>query len=256
MSVREPSDPLSHLASDVAGKVVLISGASGTFGRALVEAFASAGARMALCGRDAAALQELVLRLYERGAAALAVPADIRQEDDVIRMVHRVVQRFGRIDVVINAVAVTGPRAALVDYPTDPWRDVIATNLTGTYLICREVLPWMARQGGGSIVNVTTGADDRPDAAWGALAASECAVAGMTRMLAAEVKDQGVRVNIVELARVRSRRGAHRADGSGARSEHDSRLDAFLWLASPASAEVTGQRIDSAEFARTGRRAN
>jgi len=237
-----------ELAADLAGQVVLITGASGTLGRSLVEAFASAGAKLALCGREAVALQSIELDLYQRGIHAIAVPADIRFEDDVIRMVHRVVQRFGRIDAVINTVAVTGPRAALMDYPTDPWRDVIATNLTGTYLVCREVLPWMSRQRAGSIVNVTSGEASEPAPSWGAYVASQCAVAGLTQLLAAEMKDQGVRVNLIEL-------GMHKTDRRAARKDDD-RIAAFLWLAGPQAAGVTGQRISPAEFARRRPRTN
>ncbi len=148
-------------------KVVLLTGATGPMGCALLDAFLDADAKLALCVRRMAHLPDLEQRLARRLEHTLIVPCDLRYEENVVRMIHRVVQRFGRIDVIVNAAYILGPLVPIMDYPVDPWRDVLATNLTGTYLVCREALPWMTRQGSGSIINVTTSLTGAVKPRWG-----------------------------------------------------------------------------------------
>lgn len=238
-----PSDMASKLdswPSSLHDKVVLVTGASGKLGNRLVTAFAEAGAPLAFSDRHRATLEPIHADLQARGKEAVAFTCDVRDEHEVIRLVHRVVRHFGRIDVLINAASVVGPRLPVADYPVDPWRDVIATNLTGTFLVCREVLPWMLRQGSGSIVNVTSAVSASTKPQWGAFLASKCGVEGLTQMLAAEVRDAGVRVNVVDF-------GTPRADKRTPKSA-DGWARPFLWLASDDSATTTGQRIRAGSF--------
>lgn len=221
------------------GKVVLITGATGGLGRTLTRAFADDGAHLALAARTFRDLYEMENGLLERSRKAVAFPCDVRYEDEVIRLVHRVVSRHGRIDCLINAAASSGPRQSLVDYPLDPWREAIATNLTGAYLMCREVLPWMQRAGAGSIINVTSGVTSGKTG-WGALVASQCGVEGLTRMLAAETRDSGVRVNMVDV-------GMPKSDKRAAECPPEIAAP-FLWLAGDASLKTSGRRIIAAEF--------
>jgi len=221
-------------------KVILLTGATGSLGRRLTRAFADAGARLALCARSFASLYELETGLIADGGKAVAFPCDVRYEDEVIRLVHRVVERFRRIDSLINAASVLGPKQPIVDYPFEPWRDAIATNLTGTYLMCREVLPWMMRQETGSIVNVTSGAVQSGKPGSGAFMASKCGVEGLTRLLAEETRDSGVRVNMVDVGTPRPDRRGHECSPELAA--------AFLWLADDASAGTSGRRIVATEF--------
>lgn len=228
------------IAPSLRDKVVLVTGASGKLGRRLVSAFDEVGAITAYCARTRAELETLPIDLESVGRRSMALSCDVRDEHEVIRLVHRVVQRFGRIDVLVNAASVVGPRLPLADYPADPWRDVIATNLTGTFLVCREVLPWMMRQGSGSIVNVTSSIISSSRPQWGAFLASKCGVEGLTQMLAAEVRESGVRVNLVDF-------GTPRSDNRTPQSA-DGWAGPFLWLASDASADTSGERIRMGAF--------
>jgi len=221
-------------------KVILISGATGSLGARLTRAFAATGARLALCARTFASLYELETALIADGGKAVAFPCDVRYEDEVIRLIHRVVERYRRIDCLINAAAVIGPKQPVVDYPLDPWRDVISTNLTGTFLMCREVLPWMLRQQSGSIINVTSSAALASKSGGGAFMASKCAVEGMTRMLADETRGTGVRVNMIDVGQPRSDRRTLETSPEV--------TPPFLWLADDASARTSGRRIVAAEF--------
>ena len=221
-------------------KVVLITGGTGALGRRLIDAFSQSGATVAFCARDFNRLYPIEQRLVAAGRRAVALPCDVRYDDEVVRLIHRVVDRFGRIDCLINAASVVGPRAPIVDYPLDPWRDVLATNLTGVYFTCREVLPWMTRQRAGSIVNVTSAVVPAARPGWGAFVASKCGLEGLTRMLAEEVRESGVRVNLVDF-------GTPRLDKTAV-DLPDSAAAPFLWLADDASAAVSGRRLIAAEF--------
>lgn len=221
------------------GKIILITGATGALGRRLTQAFADEGAHLALAARTFHALYEMENELLGRNRKAVAFPCDVRYEDEVIRLVHRVVNRFGRIDCLITAASASGPRQPVLDYPLDPWRDVISTNLTGTFLMCREVLPWMLRQNAGSIINVTSGVTSGK-AGFGAYLASKCAVEGMTRMLAAETRESGVRVNMVDVGIPKSEKRAAEFPAEV--------VSPFTWLAADESSKTNGKRIVAAEF--------
>lgn len=225
----------------LAGKVILITGSTSPLGRRLVEAFAEAGGRLALCVRRVADVDITERRLLARGIEASAYPCDIRFEEDVVRMVHRVTRRYGRIDVVVNAARAAAPRLSITDYPVDPWRNVLATHVTGSFLVCREVLPWMIRQKEGSIINVTQGAGGAVRSDWTPHVVAAYATEGLTRLLLSQVRGTGIRVNTVEVGPPQHEGHFERRAGWA---------DAFLWLAGPESAATTGQVIRAAEYLR------
>ncbi|MCK6457719.1 MAG: SDR family oxidoreductase [Phycisphaerae bacterium] len=223
-------------------KVVLITGASRGLGRDLVYQLASAGAAVAFCARRYQNLQPIEEELTGAGRAAMAVPCDVRAEADVIRMIHRVERRFGAIDGVINNATIYGPRVPIEEYPLDAWREVVETNLTGAFIVCREAIPAMTRRGDGSIINITHGiaATGRRDL--GAFLASKCALEGFSLMLANELKAIGIRVNIVDPspARTDARNATIRAGDPG--------MHLFNWLVADASKGVTGRRLRAADY--------
>src|SRR5262249_33494870 len=149
-------------------------------GRGLVERFAEGGASVAFCARRAADLESLERTCRERGWTVLAMACDVRVENAVVRMVHRVWNRFGRIDVVVNAAAIRGPRLSIAEHPLELWRDVVETNLTGSYLVCREVIPYMTQQKCGVIINVADAASGAMRPKLGAYAASKAGVEGLS----------------------------------------------------------------------------
>jgi len=227
--------------TSIEDKVVLLTGSTGPMGRALLDAFLDAGAKLALCVRRMAHLPDLEQRLAERLEHTMIVPCDLRYEENVVRMIHRVVQRFGRIDVIVNAAYVLGPQVPIMEYPVDPWRDVVATNLTGTYLVCREALPWMTRQGSGSIINVTTSLTRDVKPRWGAYAVTGYAVEGLTRLLASELDGTGVRVNAVDIGEMQP----NLAPATPA----EVWTNAFLHLASDESSARNGECVRADDFA-------
>ncbi len=181
----------------MARKAVLITGASRGIGRAAAELFARRGYGVLINYRqDAGAAHELEKQLLDSGADALAVQADVAQEDQVLRMMEMAVKRFGFIDVLVNNAGIASQRL-FTALTTEEWRRMMAVHVDGTFHCCREVLPAMIREKRGAIVNVAS--------IWGLSGAScevaystaKAAVIGMTKALAREVGPSGVRVNCV-----------------------------------------------------------
>ena len=181
----------------MARKAVLITGASRGIGRAAPELFARRGYGVLINYRqDAGAAHELEKQLLDSGADALAVQADVAQEDQVLRMMEMAVKRFGFIDVLVNNAGIASQKL-FTALTTEEWRRMMAVHVDGTFHCCREVLPAMIREKRGAIVNVAS--------IWGLSGAScevaystaKAAVIGMTKALAREVGPSGVRVNCV-----------------------------------------------------------
>ena len=171
----------------LSGKVALVTGASRGIGRGIAEALGAEGASIAVNYlQRAPAAAEVVEVIRSSGVDAIAVQADIAEEDDVQRMVDAVLDRFGRIDVLVNNAGVL-TQSHLADMPVAMWDEMIRTNLRGAFLCSRAVLPGMLAQGGGRIIYVASqlGLKGAPDLVH--YSAAKAALIGMTRALAREV---------------------------------------------------------------------
>src|SRR5713226_8191498 len=177
--------------------VVLITGALTGIGRATALAFAHEGARLIVSGRrdDAGAALEKELRAL-RGEA-LFVRADVRHEDDVRALVDKAVERFGRLDVAVNAAGTEGKPGPAVDQTAESYAATFDTNVLGTILSMKHELRVMQAQGGGSIINISSTFGHGGAAYASIYAASKHAVEGLTKSAALEVAGLGVRVNAV-----------------------------------------------------------
>lgn len=195
----------SRGAEKLRGKVALVTGASRGIGRAVAAAYAREGARVFLCARHQ---QNLDRAIHDIAAAAggeiAGCPGDVGLAEDVQRIVRAATDRFGTIDVLVNNASILGPRVAIVDYPVSGWQEVIRVNLTGIFLLMREVLPMMLKKRSGSIINVTSGVGRNGKARWGAYAVSKAGIECLTQILADELKGSGVRVNAVNPAATRT----------------------------------------------------
>lgn len=122
------------------GKVALVTGASRGLGRAIAVAFGEAGASVAVTARTQPALDAVVMRLETTGVGALAIPADLAQEADIAPIVAQTLERFGRIDIVVNNAGIVHPRVDLVDFDMAVWRQVIDVNLVAAALLTKAVV--------------------------------------------------------------------------------------------------------------------
>jgi len=233
------------------GKVVLITGASQGLGRALALAFAREGASVVVNSRSEESLQPVVEEIEGSGAEVLAVAADVSEGAGVERLVNAAVERFGRIDVLVNNAGVLGPRVPIEEYPEDEWRRVIDANLTGPFLVSKAAIPHMPE--GSSIINLVSGVSVEGRAEWGAYSISKFGIEGLTQILAAELEERGVRVNAVDPGGMRTdmRAAAYPEEDPTTRITPEENTDVFLYLASDESRDVTGERFKAQEFGRT-----
>ncbi|KQR73711.1 MFS transporter [Burkholderia sp. Leaf177] len=177
--------------------VVLITGALSGIGRAAAFAFARDKARVVVSGRRAKEGRTLAAELIALGAEALFIQADVRDEEDVRKLVNGTVERFGRLDIAVNSAGSEGESAPVVEQTLERYAAVFDTNVLGTLLAMKHELRAMSAQGGGSIVNISSTMGARGAANASLYAASKHAVEGLTKSAALEAAAFGVRVNAV-----------------------------------------------------------
>ena len=175
---------------NLAGKTVMITGASRGIGAACARGFAKAGARVALIARSSEAIADLA---GEIGPAAVAIPCDMTRYWEVEQAVEHCVTAHGGLDIVINNAGVLGPLTHMTDADPEAWGEVIDINLKGVYHAMRAALPGMLKAGSGTIVTVGSGAAHTPLEAWSAYCASKAGALMLTRMTHLEYGAQGIR---------------------------------------------------------------
>ena len=178
------------------GKVALVTGAGRGIGRAIALALAGEGARVALAARTESDLRAVKDEIASAGGEAAVFPADVSDESQVNAVVAGAVERFGRLDIVVNnaGIALAGP---LENTKTEEWDRTMAVNARGPFLVCRSVIPHLRRQGGGFIVNIASVVGVKTYENQSAYSASKHALMGMTGVLAKEVQKDGIRVHAV-----------------------------------------------------------
>lgn len=180
-----------------AGQVAVISGASAGIGREAALALAARGLRLALLARRPEPLAEVAALALDAGAPDVVVcPCDVREESSVREAVAATLQRFGRIDILLNNAGLS-LNGEIDGYSMADWRTVLDTNLTGTFLLCREVLPTMKAQRSGQILNVSSGAGRNGIRGMAAYCASKFGVVGLTEALGHEVRAFQIRVAVL-----------------------------------------------------------
>jgi NAD(P)-dependent dehydrogenase (short-subunit alcohol dehydrogenase family) len=190
---------LSKLLS-LEGRVALVTGASRGLGKAFAEALAEAGADLVICSRHLPELSETAAGIRAFGREALALEADVTQEEQVAALVRQAAERFGRIDVLVNNAGTERHNVPPEEVSLERWRDVIDTNLTGCFLCAREVGKVMIARRKGRIINVASmsGMIINRYFHGGSYDVSKAAVVGLTRALATEWAPHGI--NVVALA--------------------------------------------------------
>jgi NAD(P)-dependent dehydrogenase (short-subunit alcohol dehydrogenase family) len=231
-------------------KVTLITGASQGLGRALALAFAREGARVVVNARSEDSVRPVAGEAESAGAEVLAVAADVSKAVEVERLVGETVERFGKIDVLVNNAGLLGPRVAIEEYPEGEWRRVIDANLTGPFLVSKAAIPHLSE--GASIINLVSGVSVEGRAEWGAYSVSKFGVEGLNQILAAELAERGIRVNAVDPGGMRTdmRAAAYPQENPQTRITPEENTAVFLYLASEESEGVTGERFKAQEFGR------
>ena len=177
------------------GQVALITGGSRGIGYAVAEAYLREGAKVVICGRDQAHLAEAAARLSPLGEVK-AILCDVSDLDQVEAMVAQAINRFGRIDILLNNAGISMTYGRVGEIDPKRWAYVIAVNLVGTFNCCHAVIPQMLKQGKGKIFNMKGYGADFPSPRVTAYGATKAAIVAFTRSLAREYKGTGITANI------------------------------------------------------------
>ncbi len=178
-------------------RTVLITGATGVLGRAVAAVMAETGARLALTGRRQEALEEVVVELVLPQERVLAMTADLADAQEVAALIQAIEARWGGVDILLNCAGGWMGGQRIPDVSDEDWERALDMNLTGAFHINRAVLPHMAEQGWGRIVNVASRAAESPGTSQVGYNVSKAGVVALTESVAAEYKRRGVAANVI-----------------------------------------------------------
>jgi 3-oxoacyl-[acyl-carrier protein] reductase len=245
--------PVGRASFDFAGQVVVVTGASGGIGSAVADAFADAGARLVLHGRREDVLEASVRKLAERGVEAVAAAGNIRSPETAQAIADAAISSFGRIDILVNNAG-GNFGARLETLSPNAWNATIETNLTGAFHCATACLDAFERQGGGVVVNIGSASANHAHPLRGAYAAAKAGLASLTRTMAWEWADRGVRVNCIEPGAILTTSSRFAADSDvlqrveryvaiGRVGQPDEIAGACLFLCSDAASYITGATL-------------
>jgi NAD(P)-dependent dehydrogenase (short-subunit alcohol dehydrogenase family) len=245
-------------------RVAIITGGGSGIGRATAQLMAAEGGKLALVDLDVGAMSAMAQTIEAESGIVTTIAADVLDDSAVDRMVQTVLSRFGRIDILVNAVGgstiIERSSAPVEELTLDEWERVLAFNLRGTFLCTHAVIPQMKRQGSGRIVNLSSvaarGDSPRSGAAY---AAAKAGIRALTRKLAIELGPYGITCNAVAPSMTLSERIERRLWRQRSPEEQKAIIEAvplkrvstpadqakvILFLASDDAAFVSGQTIE------------
>jgi NAD(P)-dependent dehydrogenase (short-subunit alcohol dehydrogenase family) len=181
------------------GRAAIVTGGSQGLGLEIARTYLAAGARVLVCARDATALERARIELESaaHGMSIETVAADVSEPAEVRALVAHALDRFSRVDVLVNNAGVYGPKGPIEDVDWDDWEHAIRVNLLGSVLCCRAVLPHFRGNGYGKIIQLSGGGATSPLPRLSAYAASKAAVVRFAETLAEEVRGTGIDVNAI-----------------------------------------------------------
>lgn len=235
--------------------MAIVTGGSRGIGRAIALGLAGCGARVVLASRKLPDLEAVAAEIRQQGGEGVAIAAHMRNREDIQNLVNQTLERYGRIDILVNNAATNPVFAPLLELEERAWDQVMEVNLKGYFLMSQAAGRAMVKQGGGSIINVASRSGFSPDPGLGAYCVSKAGVIMLTKALARELGQYNIRVNAIApgLTQTRlsqlfwsdpeHRRRTEEKTPLGRIGQPEDMVGAALFLASEASRFVTGQTI-------------
>ena len=226
-------------------KVVIVTGASGNLGSAVAQAFAEAGARLALIDRQPERLAELFPELMTQPDRILAEDADLTKQDAVTAVVEKIVGKFGQVDVLVHTVGGFFSGPPLHETPLDKLDFMLLLNAKTTFITNQAVLQKMVPQGSGKIINIAARPALQGNKNMSAYSAAKAAVLRLTESAAAEVKTHGVNVNAILPGTIDTPQNRDAMPNADTNNwvKPASLADVILFLASDAARDIHGAAI-------------
>jgi 3-oxoacyl-[acyl-carrier protein] reductase len=178
------------------GKVVVITGAGRGIGRTIAVALAGEGAKVALAARTLEDIEQVAAEIASSGGTARAIRTDVTVEADVKRLISETEASLGPVDILINNAAIL-KLSPIAEMSLSDWDEMMSVNLSSVFLTCREVLTGMMARRVGRIINIGSMAGRRGYPEQGAYCASKHGLVGLSKVLALETRDYGVRVHVL-----------------------------------------------------------
>jgi 3-oxoacyl-[acyl-carrier protein] reductase len=233
-------------------RVAVVTGAARGIGKAIATAMAAEGARVVIADRDEPTARRTADELSASGAIAL--PLDVGDPGSIARLFDAVIERSGRVDVLVNNAG-TGIARLMIDTGLEEWENILRVNLTGAFLCSQRAAQQMIRQKSGRIVNIVSLSGQKGGVGRSAYGASKAGLEVLTKIMAVELADYGIRVNAIapgpiltdvarEMHTQETRDAYHRLIPQRRYGEPREIADAAVFLASDDSSYVTGHTLN------------
>jgi len=247
-----PDMPVPYVApaGSLAGKIILITGASQGIGRALARASARAGATVILVARKLKKLEKVYDEIVAAGGptpAILTFDLENALATDYDALVKVIEETFGRLDGLVHNAAILGTRAPVVHFDIPTFCRVLQVNLTAEFALTQVCLPLLEKSSDASVIFTTSGVGRVGRAYWGAYAVSKFGVEGLAQVLAHEYEgNENMRINLVNPGATRTdmRATAYPGEDPATLKNPEDVTGPYLWLLGPESRGVSGQRFD------------
>lgn len=224
-------------------KVTIITGAGRGIGKAIALRFAHEGANLVLAARTESEINSVAEQIHDLGQQALVVPTDVTQEEQVKHLTKSALEAFGRIDILVNNAGL-GSYRPIPGIHVSNWNQLIAINLTSTFLCTKHVWKPMTKQSGGSIINVSSLSGTRAYPLYAAYAASKWGQIGFTKTAAEDGKRKNIRVNAIAPGKVDTAMRSAVNENKELILKPEDCVGPVVFLASEDARYVTGQVIE------------
>jgi NAD(P)-dependent dehydrogenase (short-subunit alcohol dehydrogenase family) len=235
-------------ADALAGRVILVTGATAGIGHAVARALAAHGATLLLHGRSAKKLEALYQELAAVGPEPAVAELDFEraQGAQYQALTDEIDKRYGRLDGLLHNAGMLGDRSPIEHYDVGLWQRVLLVNLTAPFILTRCLLPLLRKSSDASVLFTTSSVGSRGRAFWGAYAVAKFGTEGLAQVLAEELENTPIRVNSINpgATRTRMRAQAYPAENPESLPTPDTLTLPYLYLLGPAARAVRGQRIE------------